>query len=81
MFIFVVRLFGQERLKRLLSLREINQLLPRSGAASNSLERPLFILLDREVDFNVMFHHTWSYQALVHDLFELRSVFVKLFFS
>lgn len=61
-----------ERLRALLSLREINQLLPRGGMRSSSLERPLLILTDREVDFNVMLHHTWSYQALVHDLFELR---------
>ena len=26
------------------------------------------IILDRNIDMNVMLHHTWTYQPLVHDL-------------
>ena len=32
----------------------------------------MLILLDRNVDLSVMFHHTWTYQALVHDLLDMK---------
>jgi len=32
----------------------------------------VLILLDRNVDLSVMFHHTWTYQALVHDLLDMK---------
>jgi len=30
-------------------------------------QRPLLVLLDRQVDLPVMLHHGWAYQALVHE--------------
>eukprot|EP00184_Porphyridium_aerugineum_P000603 CAMPEP_0184707732 /NCGR_PEP_ID=MMETSP0313-20130426/37420_1 /TAXON_ID=2792 /ORGANISM="Porphyridium aerugineum, Strain SAG 1380-2" /LENGTH=680 /DNA_ID=CAMNT_0027169313 /DNA_START=182 /DNA_END=2224 /DNA_ORIENTATION=- len=34
-------------------------------------DRPLLVLLDRNIDLPVMLHHTWTYQALTHDLLGL----------
>ena len=44
-----------------------------SGSASSPLpapsqERPVLLLLDRNVDLGVMLHHPWTYQPLIHDL-------------
>lgn len=36
-----------------------------------SFQRPLLIVLDRSVDMATVFHHTWTYQALAHDVLEL----------
>lgn len=36
-----------------------------------SFQRPLLLLLDRNLDLATPLHHTWSYQALVHDVLEL----------
>ncbi|XP_075214733.1 sec1 family domain containing Slh isoform X2 [Lycorma delicatula] len=36
-----------------------------------SLQRPLLIILDRNVDMATPLHHTWTYQALAHDVLEL----------
>ncbi|KAL7291506.1 protein sly1 homolog [Trichogramma pretiosum] len=33
--------------------------------------RPLLIILDRSVDMATVFHHTWTYQALAHDVLDL----------
>lgn len=38
----------------------------------------MLILVDRNVDLTVMFHHTWTYQALVHDLLDMKLNTVKL---
>ncbi|CAD6931330.1 unnamed protein product [Tilletia caries] len=35
-------------------------------------QRPLLVLLDRNVDLVPMLSHSWTYQALVHDVLELR---------
>lgn len=48
------------------ALRENLQLF-QSGSRAGSFRRPLLLLLDRDFDFNAMLHHTWTYQALVHD--------------
>uniref|UniRef100_U5EM36 Protein sly1 homolog n=1 Tax=Corethrella appendiculata TaxID=1370023 RepID=U5EM36_9DIPT len=40
-------------------------------AGSFSFQRPLLILLDRNVDMATPLHHTWTYQALAHDVLEL----------
>lgn len=37
-----------------------------------SFRRPLLLMLDRDFDFNAMLHHTWTYQALIHDCLHLR---------
>lgn len=36
-----------------------------------SFQRPVLIILDRSVDMATVFHHTWTYQALAHDVLEL----------
>jgi len=36
-----------------------------------SFQRPLLVLLDRNMDLATPFHHTWTYQALAHDVLEL----------
>lgn len=37
-----------------------------------SFRRPLLLLFERDIDFNAMLHHTWTYQALIHDCFDLK---------
>lgn len=36
-----------------------------------SFQRPLLIILDRNVDIATPLHHTWTYQALTHDVLDL----------
>lgn len=36
-----------------------------------SYQRPLLVLLDRNVDIATPLHHTWTYQALAHDVLNL----------
>ncbi|MFH4981718.1 hypothetical protein AB6A40_008427 [Gnathostoma spinigerum] len=36
-----------------------------------NVHRPMLIIADRGVDLATMLHHTWTYQALVHDVLEL----------
>ena len=38
---------------------------------SSSFQRPLLIILDRNEDLSSVLAHSWTYQALVHDLFSL----------
>lgn len=38
---------------------------------SFNFQRPLLIILDRNVDMATPLHHTWTYQALTHDLLNL----------
>jgi len=47
-----------------------NSLFTGDGAASGrySFHRPVFVLLDRGVDMATPLHHTWTYQALAHDV-------------
>lgn len=40
-------------------------------AGQFSFQRPLLVLLDRNLDIASMLHHTWTYQALAHDVFNL----------
>lgn len=37
-----------------------------------SFQRPLLIILDRNVDMATPLHHTWTYQALAHDVLDLK---------
>jgi hypothetical protein len=32
-----------------------------------NFQRPVMIIVDRSMDLATMLHHTWTYQALVHD--------------
>ncbi|XP_053612284.1 protein sly1 homolog isoform X2 [Plodia interpunctella] len=36
-----------------------------------SFTRPMLILLDRNIDMATPLHHTWTYQALAHDVLDL----------
>lgn len=47
------------------------------GVAS-SFRRPLLLLMDRDFDLQAMMHHTWTYQALVHDCLGLKRNRVEL---
>lgn len=40
-------------------------------AGAFSFQRPLLILLDRNIDMATPLHHTWTYQALAHDVLDL----------
>lgn len=37
-----------------------------------SFNRPLLVILDRQIDLATPLHHTWTYQALTHDLLDLK---------
>lgn len=41
-----------------------------SQGGSFSFQRPLLIILDRNVDMATPLHHTWTYQALAHDVLD-----------
>lgn len=55
-------------------LRDNLELFQKSTFSSRALSfrRPLLLMLDRDFDFNAMLHHTWTYQALVHDCLHLK---------
>lgn len=36
-----------------------------------NFQRPLLMVLDRNLDMATPLHHTWTYQALAHDLLDL----------
>ncbi|XP_072938521.1 protein sly1 homolog [Epargyreus clarus] len=40
-------------------------------AGTFSFTRPMLILLDRNMDMATPLHHTWTYQALAHDVLDL----------
>ena len=42
------------------------------GGNAWSANRPLLILLDRNIDLVPMLSHSWTYQALVHDVLEMK---------
>eukprot|EP01135_Chromosphaera_perkinsii_P008142 Nk52_evm1s1141 gene=Nk52_evmTU1s1141 len=42
-----------------------------SMSGSVSFRRTLLVVLDRNMDIPTSLHHTWTYQALVHDLLDL----------
>lgn len=48
----------------------LNESITQSGQLS--FQRPLLILLDRNFDLATPLHHTWTYQALMHDLLDLK---------
>ena len=43
------------------------------GQQMISFQRPLLLLVDRNIDLSSLLHHTWTYQALVHDVLDLKS--------
>lgn len=40
------------------------------AAGQFSFQRPLFVLADRNLDLATPLHHTWTYQALIHDVLD-----------
>lgn len=48
-----------------------------------SFQRPLLVLVDRNIDLATPLHHTWTYQALVHDVLVRINLILlpKLFFT
>ncbi|KAF7641933.1 hypothetical protein LDENG_00268080 [Lucifuga dentata] len=40
------------------------------AAGQFSFQRPLFVLADRNLDMATPLHHTWTYQALIHDVLD-----------
>lgn len=40
-------------------------------AGSFNFQRPILIILDRNIDMATPLHHTWTYQALTHDILDL----------
>ncbi|KAJ8971431.1 hypothetical protein NQ314_000687 [Rhamnusium bicolor] len=49
-----------------------NNLFNNDAQSGNfNFQRPLLIILDRNVDMATPLHHTWTYQALAHDLLDL----------
>jgi hypothetical protein len=40
-------------------------------AGQISFQRPLLVVLDRNLDLATPFHHTWTYQALAHDVLNM----------
>lgn len=48
------------------------------GLDVSLLYRPLLVILDRDVDLATPLHHTWTYQALVHDVLNLSLNGVKI---
>lgn len=40
-------------------------------AGNFNFQRPLLIILDRNIDMATPLHHTWTYQALTHDVLDL----------
>jgi len=43
-----------------------------SHSGQLSFQRPALILIDRSFDLATPLHHTWTYQALMHDLYDLK---------
>ncbi|KAI5955013.1 SLY1 [Candida jiufengensis] len=46
--------------------------------SSNLTQRPVIILLDRNFDLGSMFAHSWIYQCMVSDVFQLKRNTIKL---
>nr|XP_018913157.1 PREDICTED: protein sly1 homolog [Bemisia tabaci] len=48
-----------------------NSLFLGDVAGAYNFQRPLLIILDRNLDMATPLHHTWTYQALIHDVLDL----------
>ncbi len=51
-----------------------NNLFVNENIASGQLsfQRPLLLLIDRNFDLATPLHHTWTYQAVLHDTMDLK---------
>jgi len=43
-----------------------------AGGASGSSQRPVICIFDRDMDLVTMLNHTWTYQAMAHDVLGMR---------
>jgi hypothetical protein len=43
-----------------------------SDSAAGAFQRPVLIILDRNIDLTPMVSHSWTYQALVNDVLEMK---------
>lgn len=43
-----------------------------SDAAAGAFQRPVLVILDRNIDLTPMVSHSWTYQALVNDVLEMK---------
>lgn len=43
-----------------------------NNSSSNNLQRPVLILLDRSMDLTPMLSHSWTYEALIHDVLSMK---------
>eukprot|EP01134_Creolimax_fragrantissima_P003118 CFRG3118T1 len=50
-----------------------NNLFAEAAGNNISFQRPVLIIMDRNLDIPSILHHTWTYQPLVSDLLGLRS--------
>ncbi|CAF4185591.1 unnamed protein product, partial [Rotaria magnacalcarata] len=41
-------------------------------------QRPVLVILDRSIDLASLLHHTWTYQALAHDILDFKSNRVEI---
>ncbi|GAW80040.1 vesicle transport-related protein [Plasmodium gonderi] len=57
-----------KKIYELINLRSTNNYV----FNSKTVQRPVLILADREVDLSVMVQHAWTYQALIHDVFDIK---------
>ncbi|KAK9172771.1 Sec1 family protein [Cryptosporidium meleagridis] len=53
-------------------IREILRQSNNSILNINSNNRPVLILLDRDIDLSTMINHSWIYQGLIHDVYNLK---------
>jgi hypothetical protein len=49
-----------------------NNLFSSHSSSTTSRTRPVLIILDRNIDLVPMLSHSWTYQALVHDILNMR---------
>jgi hypothetical protein len=62
-----------ERIRELLRGNTAAELFSASGGTgAGATQRPLLCILDRDVDLVSMIGHTWTYQAMLHDVLGMR---------
>ncbi|KAI8984658.1 Sec1-like protein [Mycotypha africana] len=49
-----------------------NNLFLDENSTNNNLQRPVLILLDRSMDLTPMLSHSWTYEALIHDVLHMK---------
>lgn len=59
---------AQLRCTRICKIIILSNFLLRFLFSFHSFTRPLLVILDRTVDLATPLHHTWTYQALTHDV-------------